>query len=298
MKRKRIGEVILDKAANVKTVVNKTGIIETQFRTFPMEILAGKDDMNVELKMNGFRFRFNFAKVYWNSRLSEEHERLVNDRFFPGDIVLDAFCGVGPFAVRAARKGCAVQANDLNPESMTSLVENATLNKVPLLDFRGMDLKKDQREAPEKISEFGKIAAFNADARDFLRFVFTGLPTLVAFPTAKTHVVMNLPATAPEFLDSLIGSIPENSRLPNIHCYCFSTAEDSERRRVDVIQRVKGILGIPGDRDVEMEVRDVRDVAPNKYMVCAHFILPEYVGYPSSLLQSGKKRLKSEQSSS
>ena len=35
------GRVILDKNSNIRTVVNKMGSIETEFRTFPMEVIAG-----------------------------------------------------------------------------------------------------------------------------------------------------------------------------------------------------------------------------------------------------------------
>jgi len=273
--RKRIGQVILEKTANVATVVNKTGIIESQFRTFPMEVLAGKDDMNVELKMNGIRFRFNFAKVYWNSRLSEEHERLVNNRFSPGDLILDGFCGVGPFAIRAAKKGCAVQANDLNPESVASLIDNAKLNKIKFKDFR--ELKRLHDAAPDR-PEIGIIHAYNTDAREFLRFVLQGLPPMAA--TTRSHIVMNLPATAPEFLDALIGAIPPDRSLPLVHCYCFSSGGDTSSRMADVQQRIRGVLRLKANQKLEMEVRDVRDVAPNRYMVCAHFVLPGYLGYP------------------
>lgn len=77
------------------------------------------------------RFKFDFSKVYWNSRLSTEHGRLV-DTFNPIDIVADGFAGVGPFAIPAAKKGCAVLANDLNPASADSLRGNIPLNKVCL----------------------------------------------------------------------------------------------------------------------------------------------------------------------
>lgn len=68
--RRIIGQVILDKnQPRLRTVVNKVGSIENEFRTFPMEVIAGENDMEVEVKETGCRFRLNFSKVYWNSRL-------------------------------------------------------------------------------------------------------------------------------------------------------------------------------------------------------------------------------------
>lgn len=43
------------------------------------------------------------------------------------------FAGVGPFAVPAARKGCAVLANDLNPNSAKYLLKNVQDNRVSIL---------------------------------------------------------------------------------------------------------------------------------------------------------------------
>lgn len=48
----------------------------------------------------------------------------------PGQCLADIFCGCGPLAVRAARKGLFVIANDLNPYGYEYLVHNAKLNKV------------------------------------------------------------------------------------------------------------------------------------------------------------------------
>jgi len=47
-----------------------------------------------------------------------------------GDVLYDVFAGVGPFTVPAAKKGCEVHANDLNPESVHWLQNNLKLNKV------------------------------------------------------------------------------------------------------------------------------------------------------------------------
>ena len=68
------------------------------------------------MRQHGLTFRLDYSKVYWNSRLEREHCRLI-DTLLPGEEVWDMFCGVGPFAVPAAAKGCLVHANDLNPDS-------------------------------------------------------------------------------------------------------------------------------------------------------------------------------------
>lgn len=67
--------------------------------------------------------------MYWNSRLHTEHERLVK-LFSATDAVCDVMAGIGPFAMPAAKKGCMVYANDLNPVSYQYMLENKTLNKV------------------------------------------------------------------------------------------------------------------------------------------------------------------------
>ena len=74
-------------------------------------------------------FNFDFSLVYWNSRLQGEHNRLV-ESFREEDVVVDAFAGVGPFAVPAGKKGCGVLASDLNPASASALEANVKKNKV------------------------------------------------------------------------------------------------------------------------------------------------------------------------
>lgn len=52
------------------------------------------------------------------------------DLLSPGDVLVDVFAGVGPFSLPAAKKGCAVLANDLNPQSYKYLVQNTEANNV------------------------------------------------------------------------------------------------------------------------------------------------------------------------
>ena len=85
--------------------------------------------MNVEVAEGGCNFKFDFSKVYWNSRLETEHKRLVG-QFKSGEIVCDMMAGIGPFALPAGKKGVFVYANDLNPESYECLKEGIVRNKV------------------------------------------------------------------------------------------------------------------------------------------------------------------------
>ncbi|KYQ47039.1 tRNA (guanine-N(1)-)-methyltransferase [Trachymyrmex zeteki] len=123
-----IGQIFLDKTANARTVVNKIDTINTSFRYFAMEILAGERNTITSAKEHGCTYQFDFAQVYWNPRLSTEHTRIVTF-MTQGDVLYDVFAGVGPFAIPAARKKVQVFANDLNPESYKWLQKNALVNK-------------------------------------------------------------------------------------------------------------------------------------------------------------------------
>ena len=90
--------------------------------------------MKVELSEGDCTFRFDYSKVYWNSRLQTEHKRLV-DMFNPGEVVCDVMAGIGPFAIPAGKKGVFVWANDLNPDSFSSMRDAVKRNKVNYHQF-------------------------------------------------------------------------------------------------------------------------------------------------------------------
>ncbi len=126
-----VAEVLLDKNPNLRTVINKTDLVGTEsaFRTFPYEVLAGPDDMDVEVRENACTYRFDYSKVYWNSKLEREHTRLLH-LFRPGEVVVDLMAGIGPFAVPAGKRGVFVWANDMNPNSYEALCDAIQRNKV------------------------------------------------------------------------------------------------------------------------------------------------------------------------
>lgn len=245
-----IGAVILDKNPAIKTVVNKIGAIEVTFRFFQMEVLAGEDRMQVELREEGCNFTFDYSKVYWNSRLQHEHRRLV-EVFAKGQRVCDLFCGVGPFAIPAAKKGCIVFANDLNPESIKYL-----------------DLNKEKNKISSK-----NLLTFNSDARNFIMESHKLLNNSNdSNPLFFNHYVMNLPASAHEFLDAFaeLRTLLPAENVPEIwvHCYVFCKPENSP---VDLVE---------GELKCKLEPENViphyvRNVAPNKDMYCVSFKLPK-----------------------
>ncbi|GCB62169.1 hypothetical protein scyTo_0004211 [Scyliorhinus torazame] len=260
-----IGQVIMDKNPGVTLVVNKTNTIDNTYRNFQMEVLAGEGNMITKVKENNITYEFDFSKVYWNPRLSTEHSRIVG-LLHSADLVYDVFAGVGPFAVPAAKKNCKVLANDLNPESFKWLVHNCKLNKIDK-----------------------KVQAFNMDGRDFiLGPVKDDLVKQIDMLSSKEnktsiHIVMNLPGLAIEFLDVFRQLLQEQNpvhALPTVHCYSFSKSDEPAK---DIQRRAENFLrtSLEGRCSIHL----VRNVAPNKEMMCLSFKVPAEVLYRNHLAE-------------
>lgn len=251
-----IGEVLLDKN-KVLSVVNKVNSIDSKFRTFQIELLAGKEDWLTQVKENHCTYHFDFSKVYWNPRLCGEHERIVKD-LQAGDVLYDVFAGVGPFSIPAAKKHCRVLANDLNPESFNWLKHNVKVNKVT-----------------------DAVTVFNKDGGEFIREdIKTDLLKRWAASDFKNiHITMNLPAMAVEFIKNFkcLFSVEEktsNFVSPIVHVYCFiKNAEDSSKAAKELVELELGTeLG-----DNLKRVFLVRTVSNNKDMMRVSFTLPETI---------------------
>ncbi|XP_063096929.1 tRNA (guanine(37)-N1)-methyltransferase isoform X3 [Cavia porcellus] len=256
-------QVMIDKNPGITSAVNKINNIDNTYRNFEMELLSGEENMMTKVRENNYTYEFDFSKVYWNPRLSTEHGR-ITDLLKSEDVLFDVFAGVGPFTIPAAKKNCTVFANDLNPESHKWLLHNCKLNKV------------DQ-----------KVKVFNLDGKDFLqgpvRKELQQQLELAEERKPSIHIIMNLPAKAIEFLStfrSLLDGQPCSSELlPRVHCYSFSKDANPVQ---DVQQRAGAALGI--SLETCSSVHSVRNVAPNKVMLCITFQIPASVLYKNQTI--------------
>ncbi|KAG5647702.1 hypothetical protein DXG03_008425 [Asterophora parasitica] len=293
--KRLIGQIILDKNKKIKTVVNKLDSIDAQFRFFKMELIAGEPDFVVEHHETDCSFVFDFREVYWNSRLHTEHARLV-DLFNHEDVIADVFAGVGPFAIPSAKKGCAVFANDLNPNSVKYLAQNVQSNNVSQLVKVSCE---DGREFIRSVFRRSYDDPFPGSKGPLLSKTQQNLarrkkitpdsPSSELPPRRRvSHFVMNLPDSAITFLDAFRGVLASDEVdglreaydvMPMVHCHCFTRECEPDKAEADIRQRVEEKLGSKLTTEVSLHL--VRSVAPNKEMYCISFRLPAEVALSS-----------------
>jgi len=215
-----IGEAAL-KFTKRKAVFRKKSEIRGIIRTRELEHIAGEDISETVHQEFGCKLMLDMKKVYFSPRLATERKRVV-DSVKDNEIIVDMFAGAGPFPVLIAKNhDVKIYAIDINPEAYKYMQKNIVLNKVqdkviPLLD--------DVREVLSHES-------IKAD-----------------------RIIMNLPETAFEFLDSAMNSIKDGGI---IHYYEFS--EDFETP----VERIKKAAYT---RKVEiLDKRKVRSRSPGKW---------------------------------
>lgn len=283
-----IGKALLDNNKRAVAVCNKINSIENVYRTSEIEVIAKRPECDLsdeelmicEVNQNRCRFKLDISKVYWNSRLSTEHERFVNRLNKPTDVVFDVCAGVGPFSVPAAKAKCKTFANDLNPDSVKWLKLNMERNKVAPSMYQIYN-----KDAKEFISQDIRLELLN---------LYTQIENEQTATLPTIYILMNLPALAPTFLPNFIGlfSAEDKSLRINdrpllkifreqslnhiVYCYCFlKGAFDDDKLEVRKI--IEENLDRKLTDDQLVDIFKVRTVAPFKYMYRVEIRLDEQI---------------------
>jgi len=222
----KIADVLLRTQPNVKTVLKPLTPVIGEFRVREFEVVAGEVRTETTHKEYGCRYKIDLAKAYFTPRLSTERSRVLA-WIQEGETVVDMFAGVGPYSILIAKKASPVKvvAIDKNPEAVRLLRENIPLNSVKNIEA----IEGDAREEAEK------------------------------FAGTADHVIMNLPHSAHEFLDSAVlltkpGGI--------IHYYGITPEDDLFEGSIKMGREAAERTG----RKIEvLEKRTLRSYAPHQY---------------------------------
>lgn len=225
----KIANALLQTQPNIKSVVKPLTPVIGEFRIREFEVIAGESRTETIHREYGCRYKVDLSKAYFTPRLSTERSRILS-WVKDGDTVVDMFAGVGPYSILLAKskKPAKIVAIDKNPDAVSYLKENVSLNSVK------------------------NIEAIEGDAREEAK----------RFAGTADHVIMNLPHSAHEFLDSAVlltkpGGI--------IHCYGITPEDDLFDSSIELIRKAAEKAG----RKIEvLEKRVVRSYAPHQYNIC------------------------------
>ena len=194
----RVAAALMSTSKSIKTVIAPISDVEGEFRTRRFRHVAGEARTVTLHREHGLRYRVDLEGAYFTPRLGTERLRIAS-LVSPGDVVLDMFAGVGPFALLLAKKGADVIAMDKNPVAVKYLRENALLNKI------------------------NNIEILEGDAAELA----------LRYENRADHVIMNLPHSASEFLLPAMRAAKSEGV---VHYYCIAPEEDLYRDEALIIK--------------------------------------------------------------
>ncbi|PSP64650.1 SAM-dependent methyltransferase [Halobacteriales archaeon QH_8_67_36] len=166
---RRIADAIVASDLPVEGVLNRASKITGTERVRDWEVLAG-DTTEVRHREYGCAFELDLAEVYFSPRLATERHRVV-EQVREGEQAFDMFAGVGPFVVPFAKRGATCVGTDINERAIEYLRKNAQRNGVA-----------------------DRVTAISGDVLD----------VATEYGGWADRVVMNLPHSADDFLDTAV----------------------------------------------------------------------------------------------
>jgi tRNA (guanine37-N1)-methyltransferase len=187
-------EKILTSRPSLHTVVYAKGEVSGEYRTREFTVLAGRPTTRTQVTEHGHRFTVDLAGAYFSARLSTERQHILH-QVQDGEVIIDMFAGVGPFAITLAAKAALVVAADLNPQAIELMLENLARNRAK------------------------NVLPVLADARRLAGIL----------PWKFDRIVMNLPLAGTEFLPDAFRLCKPGG---TIHFYSLVSAEGEHTARI------------------------------------------------------------------
>ncbi|MGI0091236.1 MAG: class I SAM-dependent methyltransferase [Nitrososphaerales archaeon] len=236
-KEKVIGEQILRKMKNVKTVLKQDSNVQGEYRIRDVSFIAGEEKYETIYKESGLLFRVNVGKAYFSPRLSTERLR-IRSLVSEGERIFNMFAGIGTFSLVIAKtKKCQVESVDKNPDAIKLAFESLKLNR--------------------KMK--GTVNPVLADAKEFA----------LQHQGEFDRILMPLPERSSEFLSSAVASA-KTGPGPIVHYYVHVSEEEFYDE--DWIGRHLGELQL--DRRYKVtNWKRVREVGPRFIQAVADILL-------------------------
>ncbi|MCO8245972.1 class I SAM-dependent methyltransferase family protein [Haladaptatus sp. AB643] len=221
-----IADAIIASALPVETVLNRASKVKGETRVRDWDVLAGNGTETVHREY-GCEFLLDVARVYFSPRLATERHR-VTEQVTQDEHAFDMFAGVGPFVIPFANRGATVVGADVNEVAIDYLQENARRNGVE-----------------------DRVTAIPGDVRG----------TATEYEDWADRIVMNLPHSADEFLDTAVALASDDCV---IHYYDIQHEDDPFGPGEEAIRSAA-----EPEYDVTVETRrEVRSYAPHELNVC------------------------------
>ena len=175
----RVGAALLEFVPGARVVGWDRGVHGPERRR-SVHRIAGSGGWTTRHRENGIALDVDVERAYFSPRLAGEHRRVAS-LVRPGERFLDLACGVGPFALLAARPGraAAVVGVDHNSAAIALAKGNA-----------------------ERLGLGGRVEFVEADLQAF-----------VAAGARFDRVVFNLPLEGIKYLTSVIGAVERGGTL-------------------------------------------------------------------------------------
>ena len=194
----KVASAIMKVAKNVRVVYAVSGV-KGNYRLMNLVHLGGERRSWTIHREYGIRIYVDIRKAYYNPSLSEEHRRIAR-KVRDGEVVVDLFAGVGPFALHIlTSRRCKVYAVDINPDAILCFLKSIDLNRKKIV---------------------GEFVAVVGDALKFAE---------VMKDDCANRVIMNLPHKAPEYVPKVITKVKIGGVL---HVYCVARNQNDASQYV------------------------------------------------------------------